>query len=237
AQTLLQSDRITSELASVAHTPTVLKVLGSDGRPAGDLPITVTANGRTARFFTRSDGRLVLTRRDIGADAVEISTEGLAPTQLALDGKTHELQIDRDAAPLPAVLDLAFIVDCTGSMSDELEYLKVELRSIVQAIDEQFPGVKRRYALICYRDRGDQYVTRVFDFTDSLTRFLNRLGKQRADGGGDYEEAVHEALAAGAKLNWSSRGAARIVFHIGDAPPHAPDLPTAARAIDQLKQR
>lgn len=52
----------------------------------------------------------------------------------------------------------------------------------------------QRFALIVYRDQGDQYVSRRFDFTNSLDDLRSELSRQRAAGGGDMPEAVHIAL-------------------------------------------
>jgi hypothetical protein len=59
----------------------------------------------------------------------------------------------------PGGLDVALVIDTTGSMGDELEYLKVELRGIALEISRDFPDVEQRWGLVVYRDEGDDYVT------------------------------------------------------------------------------
>ena len=56
------------------------------------------------------------------------------------------------------------MIDTTGSMGDEIDYLKVEVRDIAARIAADFPNVAQRWALIVYRDDGDEYVVRSFDF-------------------------------------------------------------------------
>ena len=77
-----------------------------------------------------------------------------------------------------------------------------------------------------YRDRGDSYVTRTFDFTDDLGSFSTALDEVVADGGGDTPEALgaalDEALTAPA---WRSDDAVKLVFLVADAPPHLPGDP------------
>jgi hypothetical protein len=131
---------------------------------------------------------------------------------------------------------MAFIVDCTGSMSDELEYLKVEIKSIAETVSRRFPKVRQRFALVAYRDRGDRYVTRVYDFTVNLDRFISLLGAQKADGGGDYPEAVHEAIDNAADLSWDDGNAARVCFHVADAPPHDSKIGRTFSAVDKLRR-
>ncbi len=117
-------------------------------------------------------------------------------------------------------LDLALVVDTTGSMADELKYLQVELQSVLENISKQNPNLQIRLALIFYRDQGDEYVTRVYDFETNLPKQYNYLQLQEAIGGGDNPEAVHSALTALDSLSWSE-DSTKIAIHVCDAPPHS----------------
>jgi hypothetical protein len=80
-----------------------------------------------------------------------------------------------------------------------------------------------RIGLVAYRDKGDDYVTKVFPLTDDLDAVFRNLTEFAADGGGDGPESVNQALAdAVHKAGWSdeSAGAVKIIFLVGDAPPH-----------------
>src|SRR4029079_1809826 len=72
---------------------------------------------------------------------------------------------------LPQNLDLVLLIDTTGSMDDELAFLKSEIKAIAGSIKERLPGINQRYGLVLYRDDGDEYVTRSFPFTASLEEF------------------------------------------------------------------
>jgi hypothetical protein len=121
-------------------------------------------------------------------------------------------------------------------MSDELEYLKVEIRGIAERLAKRFPGVEQRYALVCYRDVSDEYVSRSYDFGD-LASFRAKLGEQSANGGGDYAEAVDKALEAASHLSWRrDRGTARVVFHVADAPPHPEKVAPAFHAANAMRR-
>src|SRR5262245_23215819 len=63
-----------------------------------------------------------------------------------------------------ARLDVALVLDTTGSMTDELSYLQAEFDALSASIRERFPSSDQRWSLVLYRDEGDQYVTRGFDF-------------------------------------------------------------------------
>ena len=177
---------------------------------------------------TKPDGRaLFLTGLDGGSEATGFTLtvyppDGSDPVVATRDPNSTAWDVTlTTAGALPTKLDLAFVVDVTGSMGDELEYLKTEVGSIAQAVSELFPDVQQRYALIVYRDEGDTFVVRPFDFTADLSEFESNLKAQRADGGGDRPEAVHLALEEAAKLSWTTTNTARVLFHIADAPPHA----------------
>ena len=130
--------------------------------------------------------------------------------ELAGTGASQRLVADvTSPVGLPRVLDLALVIDTTGSMNDELEYLKVELRDISKQLHRAFPGVRQRFAFVAYRDYGDLYVTRRMDFTSSLDDFVRAIGAQEAGGGGDEPEAVHRALANASELSSMSSATRR----------------------------
>jgi hypothetical protein len=82
------------------------------------------------------------------------------------------------------------------------------------------PAIK--LGLIGYRDRGDEYVTKVYDLTDDLDAVYGHLMAFQAGGGGDNPESVNQALnEAVTKISWSKNpGTLKIIFLVGDAPPH-----------------
>jgi hypothetical protein len=117
--------------------------------------------------------------------------------------------------------DIAFVVDATGSMQDEIDFLKNDLVDIIGKAAAVRPSTKMRTAALFYRDEGDEYLTRQADFTDKLSSTAEFVNKQRADGGGDYPEAVHTALENMLqKLSWDESARTRLAFLILDAPAH-----------------
>lgn len=230
----------------------MIHVTGSGGRPVGDARIVVRPVDRQRQgegpavldTRTGSDGRaLFLTGMD-GGRAEEYRVSVYAPDAaqpvthvMRADGRPWQIALPGTSPRLPRRLDLTLVVDATGSMSDELEYLKAEIDGIAEAVHRMFPGVDQRYALIVYRDEGDQYVTRAFDFTGSLEDFRRTLSEQHASGGGDYPEAVHLALEQAGKLSWRDGGTARVMFLVGDAPPHDRFAGEALEAVGGLRSR
>jgi len=125
------------------------------------------------------------------------------------------------AAAKPAV-EVAFVLDTTGSMSGLLEGAKRKIWSIATTIVDTNPDADIRMGLVAYRDIGDDYVTRTFDLTTDIQDVYANLLEMKARGGGDWPESVNEALdVAVNKLKWTQGAETRrIVFLVGDAPPH-----------------
>jgi hypothetical protein len=124
-----------------------------------------------------------------------------------------------------------------GSMGDELEYLKTEIDNIVASVSRMFPDIDQRFSLITYRDDGDEYVCRTFDFTGSLSDFRRNLDAQTAQGGGDFPEAMDVALQSAEQLTWRKTNTARVLFLVGDAPPHSDKNAQEIAAIYGLSQQ
>src|SRR5262249_48954470 len=95
----------------------------------------------------------------------------------------------------------------------------------------------QRFALVLYRDQGDQYVTRTFDFTSSLAEFRAKLAAQVAAGGGDYPEAVHAALEQAGALSWRARGTARGLVLVGGGPPPDEFMRRTLNAVTALRNK
>jgi hypothetical protein len=119
-------------------------------------------------------------------------------------------------------VEVAFVLDTTGSMSGLIEGAKRKIWSIATAIVDTNPDADIRMGLVAYRDIGDDYVTRTFDLTTDIQDLYANLLELRARGGGDWPESVNEALDVTVnKLRWTAdRDVKRIVFLVGDAPPH-----------------
>ena len=118
-------------------------------------------------------------------------------------------------------VSLAFLLDTTGSMSGHMAAVKDQIGSIVKQIQASSCTIKG-VAFVGYKDWCDgidHFET--LDFSTDIRKFSSFVGRIRADGGGDYPEDVLGGLnRAVSTLSWPRDGGTKIVFHIGDAPPH-----------------
>ena len=124
------------------------------------------------------------------------------------------------------VIELMLVVDVTGSMSDEIDFLKAELADVVNRIAENDSETVIKLAMLFYRDTDDKVPFDYYDFTDvttpeGLIKQQSELNKQGASGGGDYPEAVDEALNIAVNKQWSTGSTTKIIFHVLDAPAHS----------------
>jgi Mg-chelatase subunit ChlD len=156
------------------------------------------------------------------------STLLVAGTMLVYSGLTanavpsvQENEAQSSKASKPRI-DLAFCIDTTGSMGNEIAAVKEKTKEIVAKLSGSKPAPEIRVGLVAYRDRGDEYVTKVFPFSNNIDQVVKDISSLQANGGGDGPEAVNEALHASVHgLNWSTdKKTVKVLFLIGDAEPH-----------------
>ena len=120
------------------------------------------------------------------------------------------------------VVEVVFVLDATGSMSGLIQAAKEKIWSIATTMASAQPAPLIKVGLVAFRDRGDEYVTKMIDLSSDLDSVYASLMDIRADGGGDGPESVNQALAdAVNKMSWSTdQKAYKAVFLVGDAAPH-----------------
>ena len=149
-----------------------------------------------------------------GGDAVPLPSE-VEPVAQVTSVAVQETQE-------PPVIDIVFVLDTTGSMSGLLEGAKKKIWSIANTIASGEPRPEVRVGLVAYRDRGDSYITQSTPLTKDLDEVYSALLQLQAMGGGDFPEDVNEGVRVALReTGWSSKDdALKMVFVVGDAPPH-----------------
>ncbi len=207
----------------------VVKVVTSNGRPVlgaevlfydgQDLLTTLrtTAHG-TVYFFPKaytgsSSSINVLVRK--GQDSAEF--------QLTRGSSDVAWEIALGARPTepPVNLDVMLLIDATGSMETQIEQLKNNILSISAQVAALPSRPNLRFGMVSYRDVGDEYVTRVTDFTPKVDNFQDELLHVYAMGGGDTPEAMNEGLHRAIwDVNWRVDDTVSLIILVADAPPH-----------------
>ncbi len=142
--------------------------------------------------------------------------------------------------PASADLDIVFVLDTTGSMQRELDEAKNRVVDLARSVGRARPGETLRFGVVAYRDRGDEYVTRIQTLAEDVALPLEFLKSLQANGGGDGPEDVLGGVAVGIRDAGWSADAERMLFLVGDAPPHLDygDGPRPEDLIDEaLRQR
>lgn len=206
------------------------QVVDRQGQPVPDADLEVVIGQHVVRGKTHADGgwdfypsveigavagaaRVVVRAGGVsGTAAVSIPSQG--------DGQGITLRLDGVVRQRPRVLDLAFLIDVTGSMEDELRYVNDEVVDIVGRIHSENPETVVRVGAVFYRDRSDSQPLQRIHFTRDVQAFANAMQTVQASGGGDYPEDLDAGLAtAFGGLQWSESEAVRVLVVIADAPP------------------
>lgn len=208
----------------------VIQVVDRDGRGVADRAIEVRTDGgqsRTVSLRSDSSGQAVFfpSAAGIGAARYEVAVDG-ASGRFAAESRQPAWRVElgraADQASLGArpPLDVAFVVDTTGSMAEEIDRIRETIDEVAARIAALPQQPALRLGLVLFRDQGDEYVTKVKAFTANVQTFQGYLQYVTADGGGDGPEDVCAALdAAVEQLDWTRAGL-RTAFLVGDAPPH-----------------
>ncbi len=120
-------------------------------------------------------------------------------------------------------VDIMFVVDATGSMTDEINFLKSELIDVLQKVKTHADEINLRTASVFYKDKGDNYLTIDSPFTTDSKQTIEWIRQRSASGGGDSPEAVEAGLAKALEMDWSENARTRLLFLLLDAPPHKRD--------------
>ena len=202
--------------------------LTAKNKPAANATVTLFRND-TPIWTAKTDN---LGRAELWVGAFQKEKE-LNPTLLRLKvneqwvstATISETQVNRialdETLPSPTnLVQIAFMVDATGSMGDELEFLKMDLKKVIAEVQKTNTQLKISTATVFYRDEGDEYVVKHSPFTEDINQTTEFISQQRADGGGDFPEAVDKALVQLNQLQWQPEARTRIAFLVLDAPPH-----------------
>jgi hypothetical protein len=123
---------------------------------------------------------------------------------------------------IPPVIpvQITFLLDATGSMSDEIQELKDVIVAIHSGIISLSVKPDVSFSVVAYRDRDDEFLVKGYPFTKNIDTFQMSLESIKAGGGGDYPEDVEAGLNYTLdSLRWDVT-ACKFIFLIADALPH-----------------
>jgi len=127
-----------------------------------------------------------------------------------------------DKAEKKPRVEVVFVLDTTGSMGGLIAGAKAKIWYIAEQIVRGKPTPEVKMGLVPYRDKGDDYITKVFELTNNIDQIYTDLMDFKAQGGGDGPENVNQALYdAVHRIKWSEdTKTLKIIYLVGDYPPH-----------------
>ena len=197
----------------------IVQLMNDKGAPMAARAVTLIDNRGNTVFQTMTDntGKAELWGKE---GVYEISVEDQRVMAKEWKEGMNVIIVD-DPCNNSSDVDVMFVFDATGSMGDELKYLQAEMKDVISRAKDATGGLSIRTGAVVYRDHGDDYITRISRLTEDISATQQFIDKQQASGGGDYPEAVPEALmAAFNSAGWNEEARARIAFLILDAPCH-----------------
>jgi hypothetical protein len=199
-----------------------------DGKAMPRCPVVITdGQGRKVTLTTTASGRSILfphaeglSGKDFTATTSCQNSSGSTRFSLSQSDGVVDLKLAaKRVLPATRDVDIAFILDTTGSMSEEIAAVKATIQKVAAAFNTS--SLRVRVGLVEYKDRTDSWVTKVYPMTSDVARFSGQVAAIQASGGGDTPESMNEGLHVGLNnLAWSSGAIAKLAFLIADAPPH-----------------
>ena len=133
-----------------------------------------------------------------------------------------------------AGLDIVFCIDATGSMGWVIDEVKNRIEDITRFVRSLVPIA--RFGIVAYRDRDDpEFLTRVQALTYSTVKLQRFLSVLKADGGGDWFEAIDSGLADAISLSGWRIGARKVIILVGDAPAGPKRIGDVVQMVEQFR--
>lgn len=165
---------------------------------------------------------LFLSSGETGTSKIEVnyldSTYYIASWETFPNG-VNFVQLPIEKMTTPAThLDVLFAVDVSGSMKNEMGYIKDQLHSVTEALDTLYADSTYLVGSIFYRAKGNSYEMKMTRFEYSSVAFQNVLHTIQAGEGGvePIEEVLDSALHA---FSWRDSTHIRMLFLFMDEAP------------------
>ncbi|MBN1447512.1 MAG: OmpA family protein [Bacteroidetes bacterium] len=172
-------------------------------------PERVTISIRAVDISRYPEASVILDARDsLGSHFPYLRKDDMVIYQ---DGAPVDISsLDKISASNSFPVDIAFIIDQTGSMKQEVYEVKSNIIEFTQRLASR--GVDYRLALISFSDRIERYK----DFTEDVKTFISWIDGLKISGGGDDNENALEGLFEASSFKFR-QSAQRIFILITDA--------------------
>lgn len=145
-------------------------------------------------------------------------------------------------------IDLAFVIDTTGSMGDDIDDVKAFATELISTLSTRTGSY--RFSLVDYRDfaertgdPNDYPATLQLGFTDDALAITSAIDGLSLGFGGDGPETAWSGIDEALNQSWRP-GVKKVIVQLGDAPAHDPEpisgltlagLVAKAKSIDPVE--
>jgi Mg-chelatase subunit ChlD/plastocyanin len=182
-----------------------------DGATGDDpIPLLGKSSGGGSSLVTTDDYPYVTVHANVDTPGPSVERFDESRFAVRQDGEPTDLE---RVTFLGDELDLVFVFDDTGSMSDEIEGAKEGVRFLTEEIDAQ--EMDARYSLVTFKN--DPTVRT--PFTRDAETVTSHVDDLYASGGGEIPEGNFDAIERALDLDYRP-DAQRVMVDITDAPSH-----------------
>ena len=197
--------------------------------PARALLVGCLAVGCGSRPAKVAVAPVVVAARVPIAAQLQVRVDTWAKLSSATSGTAVESQAAEDVPELitrifdqgipEGPVDVVFVVDTTGSMIDDIDAVKRDMRQILDHLRKRNPDYQ--VGVVAYRDVADEYLTRTFLFLSGEdARIEAAIAAIAVEGGDDWREHVYAGINTALDGQpWRPHTSQHIIL-MGDAPPH-----------------
>lgn len=201
-----------------------IQVQNENGFPAPNLKVSLVDENKKTLWSTMSDN---LGKAELYAEFITSIEEG-KPTFIQVsknkkvlsesaaqlfDNEVQTIQVKTDCQ-LAGAIELAFMMDVSGSMDDEIAYLRSEMASIIERITSDYPERTLRVGVVYFQGHGNYNPIASIPLTDDMSAVHKFINKRTGRGGSD--EAIDLAMQTMVDdFEWSD-DSDKIAFLVGD---------------------
>jgi hypothetical protein len=131
--------------------------------------------------------------------------------------------------------DVVFVIDATNSMEFVIDTVKKRVDDLVGRIQNLVPNA--RVGIVVFKDKGDDFTVRMSSLSfhaDKLETFIRSV---KAGGGGDYEEALYEAVRTAVEdMDWRQY-ANRAMVVVSSSPPKAAQVGALEKTLTEFHEK
>jgi len=135
--------------------------------------------------------------------------------------------LEKDTAGGVNQADIVFILDVTGSMSNEIADVRDNIAEFADSLIQN--GIDVRLGMVTFRDQ----IADIYPLSSDVLAFQQIVAQQTAQGGDDYPENSLDALNAGCQMSFRP-AANRIFIWITDATYHIAPSPWTNLTVNDV---